>query len=288
MGCQLVTLLKEFKKYKFVDLSIRDGEEVNYLTPEELNDRLVYSTLQDTLVILGSNAILKMNVLLYREGKNNQRQYFYSEAQYMDKNGYLSRMMRRNINTFLTLENIAAVNGVREYIVIRGRDLELLRMFLLPKLETIIQNFNEIFEMRDNKLYLNDIVKPIEITFSSREKTIWLKPGLHKLYSDEVVPCIELYLNSINNMSVLNFSMIYEFMYIIRTFDIYGYASNMISYFGIPPIGYNLYDRTANQIEQIEENKTYNYETQKPLKLKERKKGFFETEIERRNNDETN
>jgi hypothetical protein len=59
----------------------------------------------------------------------------------------------------------------------------------------------------------------------------------------------------------------------------------MLSYFGTPPIGYNLYDRTAGQIEQIEENKPYNYETQKPLRLKERKKGFFDTELKKRGND---
>lgn len=257
------------------------------LTPEEINEKMLYNVLQDRLFLLGTNAVVKMNIMLYRtDNSKNQRYHFYDEYQYVDKNGYLARRLNRNFNPFVTIDNLKPVNGVFESIMIRGRDLELLRMFLIPKLEAIIQNFDKIFEMRDNKLYCNDDIKPIEITFSYREKTIWVKPGLHQMYSDEIIPCIDMYLNSPNNMTVLNFPMLYEFMYFIRTFNIYQYAATMLASFGNMPMGYNLTDNSNNQIERITENKQYNYEAQQPLKLKRRPEGFFANMLRNKQNNE--
>ena len=71
---------------------------------------------------------------------------------------------------------------------------------------------------------------------------------MRKLYNDEMLPCIDLYLNSSSdNVVSLSFPQLYEFMYLIRTFQIHQYAVAMLNYLGRPPAGTNLYDATEMQ-----------------------------------------
>lgn len=249
---------------------------------QQTAELLLYHRLVDDLMLLGNNAILRMNALLYSntKGPNNRRDYYYRETQYVDKNGLLVRKINRSIDCFLSIENLKAVGHDKEYIVIRGRDLELMRIFLLPKLESIVQNFGNVFQVRGGHLYVNEKIKPIEVEVGSREKILWFKPGAHKLYNDEVVPAMELYLNSPNNISVMNFQSVYGLMYIIRTFQIHTYAANMLTYFGHPPIGLNLYDMSLNQ--EVNALSGYKYEEPEQLKLKRQTGGFFRKEIKKR------
>lgn len=258
----------------------KGGESLDNQHTAEL---LLYNRLVDDLMFLGNNAILRMNALLYSnaKGANNRRDYYYRETQYVDKNGLLVRKVNRFIDSFLTIENLKLVGHDKEYIVIRGRDLELMRIFLLPKLESIVQNFGDVFQVRGGHLYVNEKIKPIEVEVGSREKILWFKPGAHKLYNDEVVPAMELYLNSPTNMSVMSFPCVYGLMYIIRTFQIHTYASSMLAFLGHPPMGLNLYDMSLNQ--EVNSLSGYKYEEPEQLKLKRQTGGFFGKEIRRRN-----
>jgi hypothetical protein len=246
------------------------------VTEQEIAENLLYNKFTDNLLYLGSNALLSMNVVLYKYSNDgSNRDYFYREVQYLDKFGNVCRKGTRNIDAFLTISNLTAVGGYKESIIVRGRDLEMLRVFLIPKLETIIQNFQEVFQYRENnKLYVNETIKPISIDMSGNKYLVF-KPGVHKLYSEKVIPCMEMYLNSPDNISVLTFQTVYDFMYIIRTFQIQNYASNMLAYYTKNlPMGLNMYDMTSQQF--VNDSKKYTCDTEGPLSIQKRDKGFFD------------
>ena len=250
-------------------------------------EMLLYNRLVDDILILGNNAILRMNVVLYynrnKPSGQPQREYYHRETQYIDKNGLLSRKVHRNYDAFLTLENLRPVGGNKEYILLFGRDLELMRIFLMPKLEAMVQNFGDVFQVRSGKLYVNEKLRPIEVELSSKDKYLWFKPGVHKLFNDEVVPAMELYLNSPNNVSIMSFQNVYELIYIMRTFQIHLYASNMLAAFSHPPMGFNMFDMSLNQ--EVNPIGNYKYEEPEQLKLKRETQsqgGFFGNEMKKR------
>lgn len=256
---------------------------------QDVAEYLLYSKIQDNLMFLGHNAILKMNVLLYktnRRGVNNtDRSYFYSETQYLDMNGNLARGIKRNYNAFLTLENLKpGGDGIKQSIVIHANDLELMRMMLIPKLEHYIFMSENIFEYRDNKLYINDnVVKPIQIDVGNG--AIWFKPAIHVNYDGSAMRAVNMYINSIKNVNTLTFKELFSFIYVIRSFDLFNYASNMLAYLGRAPMGMNMYDCTSEQVLTPSTGFQYN----EPEYLKKKRSdnaGFFNTEINRKKAEE--
>ena len=243
-------------------------------------ERLLYAKLQDFIAYLGNNAILRMNVLLYHTPKNaTYRDYYHREYQYTDKTGELSRKVVRFIDGFLTVENYKAVNNIKESISLRGRDLQLLKMTLVPKLIYIIENAAKIYENRDGKIYVND--KDLQLKVDCGQKSLVFKPGVVKDEDDVLNPCIEMYLNSYENMSSLKFNYVYELIYIINTFNIYTYASTMVNYFGNPGMNFNSYDIIQNQ--DMNSIKCFSYEVSDTIKDKregaDNKKGFFTAQL---------
>lgn len=224
----------------------------NNMSPLEqsrfMNQIGVYNKIQDRLMYLGNNAILNMVIMLYSDNEKYGRRYYYREVRYNSSSTNIPiKKITRDFDAYLTLENLKPVNNIKEFMIIRGRDLELMRMFLLPKLEYIIQNFDSIFEMRKGKMYVTDKVKPFAVDIGSTKSLLFV-PGMRKMYNDDMQPCVDLYLNSSSdNMVSLSFPQLYEFMYLIRTFQIHQYAVAMLNYLGRPPAGTNLFDVTEMQ-----------------------------------------
>lgn len=213
-----------------------------------MNQMGVYNKIQDRLMYLGNNAIINMVIMLYSENEKYGRRYYYREVKYNSNSINVPiKKISREFDAYITLENLKPVNGIKEFIIIRGRDLELMRMSLLPKFENMIQNFDSIFELRKGKMYVTDKVKPFAVDIGATKSLLFV-PGMRKLYNDEMLPCIDLYLNSSSdNVVSLTFPQLYEFMYLIRTFQIHQYAVAMLNYLGRPPAGTNLYDATEMQ-----------------------------------------
>lgn len=213
-----------------------------------MNQTGMYNKIQDRLMYLGNNAVLSIVIMLYSEHEKYGRRYYYKETKYLsNKTNMPTKKMSREFDSFLVLENLKPVGNVKEFITIRGKDLELMRMFLLPKLEYIIQNFDSIYEMRDGKMYVTDNIQPFEIDVGA-SKSLLFVPGIRKMYSEELQPCIDMYFNgNTANMVYLSYAQVYEFMYLIRTFQIHQYAATMLNYLGRPPAGTNLYDVTESQ-----------------------------------------
>lgn len=208
----------------------------------------MYSKVQDNLFILGNNVIVKMNLILYSNSEKYGRRYYYKEVQYVSKEaGAQTKKILREYDAYVSMENMKPVDNIKEFIIIRGKDIELMRMFLLPRLEELILKSNEIYQVRGNKLYVSDKFKPIECEVGLSKSLIFV-PGIHKSYTEEVSPCLNMYLNGSTNMVSLSFNQVYEFMYFIRTFQIHLYGSSMLSYIGRPIMGTNLYDMTDGQL----------------------------------------
>lgn len=246
------------------------------LNEQNVSEYLLYSRLQDTIMTLGTNALLKVNVNLYNEKKTNPREYYRGEVQYINRNGKLSRKVTRKIEGVLLIENMKAFNGKKEIVAIRPGDLELMRIVLLPWLENILKEFNNIYSLQDGKLYVVKEIPAIEIALGPSK--IWFKPGIYSnTYTEEISPCLNLSINDPDNISKIPYDSVYALIHIIRLFQIHQYAATMIASFDQSNIGLNLYDITQGKV--INQPDQFVYEEPDYIKKRktEYKKGFFES-----------
>lgn len=251
---------------------------------QNVAEYLLYSRIQDTLMTLGTNAIVKMNVNLYFDTRSNNRDYYRNEVQFIDKKGNLSRKIIRRIDGIITIENMKVSNGKKDFVIIRACDLEMMRLSLLPWFENFISKMSEIYSLRDDKLYLDEnVVQPIEVALVGHSK-LWFKPSLLKNnYTEEISPCIDMYMNTPENVSKIPMDSIYGFMHIIRLFQMHQYIATVLSSQERELTGLNLYDITGSQ--ELNPIRSFKYEEPEHVKRKreEYKKGFFDKEIEKRN-----
>lgn len=240
--------------------------------PEE---NILYNRLEDILCNVGNNARLKINLNLYKTYvKDNKKDYYLKEIVYIEnkENTINRKIVRTMTDGYLSLEN-TNVKEQKVYIMLFGKDLEYMRIFLLPKLEFLIQNYNQIYEIRkDNKIYINNnFNNPIELQSPTGHYTLWFKPGVYIKSNDESIPCIELYMNSQHTMTSISFPNLYEFMYIIRTIQLQTYFSSMLAYLKKPDL---------NILQ--EQNSVIYYSYNKPQLQKPQ--GFFEKQLQERKN----
>lgn len=252
----------------------------------QIGEYLLYSKLQDTIGFLGNNAIININVSLYVDRKDNgNREYYRREVQYFDKNGELCRKISRSINTYISIETRSTP---RKVVVIRPNTFEFLRIQLLSWFETILSRLNEIYIIRDKKLYK---VQPPSPELSPRQIdvtddcSLGFDFGIWSKNENEVIPVLDVYLGDIYNKTQVPYPDLYAFIHLLRTFNIQQYAANMISSFEQQQIihGLNMYDVTMQQ--DLNVLTKYKYEEPESIKNQRNnaKKGFFDMEIERRN-----
>ena len=252
------------------------------LNEEQMAEYLLYTRLQDTLMTLGTNAVVKVSANLYYEKKsNNTRDFYRNEIQYISKSGKLARKVLRRIDGVLMIENMKAVGSKKEAIMIRAGDIELMRVILLPWFETVIREFHEIYAVREGKLYIDKEVNAIEIVVGPAK--IWFKPGMYSnQYTNEVSPCMDMYLNDPENVSKVPYDSIYAFMHILRLFQLHQYIATMLAAYEQHTMGFNMYDISQSQV--LNEVDGYKYEEPENIKKMraEHKKGFFDVEMEKR------
>ena len=83
-----------------------------------------------------------------------------------------------------------------------------------------------IFESRNNKLYVKEA--PATTIECSNNKFLVFAPGIHKLYNEDLQPCLDMYLNNEMNITSMNFNTVLQLINFIRTFSIYQYACTMV------------------------------------------------------------
>lgn len=212
----------------------------------------MYSRMQDHLLFLGrsDNLIGIRAILNMYTGKNID--YYYRETQYIsEKMSCEVRKIHRDYDAYLVMENIRPMGDYREYIQLRGGDLEYLRLMLVPKLEEIIKKADQIFIAQGNKLQVTSKVKPYMVTISN-DKKLRIAPEINAIDEETSEGIVALYMNNKeSNRVIMSLNQVYSFMYLIRTFDIYGYAASMLAYMQRPPSKTNLRDITGLQDRSI-------------------------------------
>lgn len=247
----------------------------------------MYTKIQDPLLYLGNhrNKALISVVLNAANTIQDNTKYYYREIMYFSSKLNMNTIkIRRDYNAYLSLENVKPIDNYIEYIVIQAKDLELLRLHLIPYLESIIQNYNEIYYVDSNdKLNITDKVAPYLIGIGDKE--IKFEPGMCQQYNgDEYQPGVEMYLNSDINMVSLDFNQVYGLLYLIRTFDLYGYANTMLNFLQRPPVGTNRHIMTSSGISPEPQLIPYQEPIEKRVVQKKRQKSYFDKKNTESNN----
>ena len=241
----------------------------------------MYSKMQDQLMLLGNSdnlVSLSITLNLYSiNPKTKNTSYYYQEVQYVSERlNQETRKIRRNYDVYLQLENVKPIGNYREFIIMRGKDIEFCRWNLIPKFKELIENFDEIYQKTDSgKLQVTDYMKPFMIDIG--QKCLVFRPGINKSFTEELVPTVDIFLNAKENNKVsMTFEQMYGLIYILRTIDIYTYASNMLAFLQRPPATTNLIDMTTNQ----EYNEIANIPKEDPTKRRfiggQKKPSYFD------------
>lgn len=219
------------------------------------NDLSLYSKITDDMMLLGTNMIVRMNVILYSNSEKYGRKYYYREVQYLDRTMEIpTRKISRSFEAFLSIENLKAVNTHKEFFVIRGRDIEFMRLILIPTLENMLTTYNEMYEFRKGKLYLtNPKVANVNLGTEEFPKVLTFRPAIRKLYSDKLEPVLMVMINNDEQTaSYVSYSTMFGFLYLIRTLQLDTYGAIMINSLGRPPLGSYLFDMSGGLITETE------------------------------------
>lgn len=229
----------------------------------------MYTKIQDKLMMIGNNAIMYMNLILYSNSEKYGRRYYYKETQYIDRSTNPVRKIVRDYDAYLSIENIKPINdNYKEFICLRGKDIEYFNLMIRPYILSLLRNDNnEFFEERSENKWLCNNNKGV--SFDVGTKIIIFKPEVSVLSETYTVPSLAMYLNDANNKNVLYLNQIYEFLYILRNLNLFEYASSMLAYMGRPMMGTNMYDMTSKQMDMEEVVEIIN---SKPISIETKKK----------------
>lgn len=224
-----------------------------------MEDIQFFSKIQDQLLYLGNpkynSAILSVVVNLMSTNYQGDANYFYHEIVYpSSKLNTITAKVKRTFNTYLALENVKPLNdNYKEYIMIKGRDLEILRAVFVPYVEAVFgSQFNQIFKYNAQNKLMIESFKPRAVNDIGGSKYIKFAPGMFfNSQEDDFQPGLELTLNNPTNMVVISVAQAFELIYIIRTLDLYTYGANMVNFIGRPPMGTNTLVLESNGIEHV-------------------------------------
>jgi hypothetical protein len=207
-----------------------------------------YNKVEDIVYYLGTNAVLKMNLSLYQNSEKYGRKSYHQEIQYYnEKMGEKVVNIKRSFDYYASIENLKPVDHMKEYIIIRQQDIFLLRKVVNSVFELFNNEFDNLFGKRNGVVTLRNKIKPIEFSGLSLGKYLVFAPDIMENINGERSGCIRMNLSSPNNFVLMSLSKFSGFLECINNMDMFSYAQEMLSYFGRPKYGTNLYDFTASQ-----------------------------------------
>lgn len=196
-----------------------------------------YEKISDDILYVSKDVVLRMNVVLSRKNKLNEKvsfhkDFIYDSDKYVNKNKLITT--RRSFDYFLSLESIYS-SSVQVYFTINIFNIMQFRVFL----NNVYRWFNDkkferLYAIKDNKLIILGRVDPIE--FYSGNYYIKAEPILIN-YENNQSEGIRLYFNSDTMYTDISLYKLSGLVYLINTADIYQYALGILSYIGAPPMG---------------------------------------------------
>lgn len=198
-----------------------------------------YENIVDTVYIMG-NIALKFHVSLHYKDKNGVRRPIQWEYSFHSpKYGEEITNIYRSLNFYVTIDNIRGdMNFDKKSIMILPQDM----IFLRRMLSNMEELTNRAFTTNSNgRLKLvtneNDCVQDF---FNG--KVLHMKPAILQR-NDMEFPGVIITMVETGNTTEVSMDQFMGFKYIIDSFDMYGYAINILNYIK-PNFGENVNDNT--------------------------------------------
>lgn len=199
-----------------------------------------YGKIEDTVMFMGVNAILKMNVVLTDANAERVRDLsFHTETEYYSKAANKRLVtLHRAIKAFLTIENLKAnSDGKRAYIMVTSNDILSLRS-LLKKFYKIWKD-PDLYAKDGPNVHLQKHYDPFILEGLPMGMYLVFQPDVATNKDGNTYPAVRVSLGDDNNFVTMSSKTFDAFVYFILNADIYEYAQNMLSYFGRPQDGTN-------------------------------------------------
>ena len=205
--------------------------------------------ISDDVINLGSNLIIRFNVILTTHPANSQqKQSFHKEYEYTNRFQEKSVTIRRSFDYYLSLENVTknTVNGEKLFIRIGVGE------FLLFKqaLENAASWFSD---PKYNKLFAKDIkgnlklaepvpeiiIRDLPMNKSLRIVPIVIEKGIS---TDDQKFGVRIYYSEDSGYADIDISKFMGFVYLVSTFNMYQCSIELINYLGRPEFGHNRFE----------------------------------------------
>lgn len=201
-----------------------------------------YEKISDDVLSMGSKLILRMNVSLARKSVNGERQLFHREYRYESSkySGDVEKLItiRRSFDYYMTLEK---TDNKDQGIMIRVQDIILLRN-LVDKTLDWFDMANQVFGLKGNKLIVYKRPDPLVITGLAGNKWIKFEPVVIEYDTGDTLPGCRITLSDANVYCDVNLDKMFGLSYSLHTVNMYMSAQNLVTYFGKPDFGTNLYE----------------------------------------------
>lgn len=209
-----------------------------------------YEKLVDELYYLGSNFIMKFNVILNKKNEDGTRRNYHSEYSY-NSNKYSNvntlYTMKRSFNYYISIEYMGKENDT--FIQIRVQDI----MKVNYALEQAYKWFNhdsDIFMIDNDKLSIVTKVEPINIGRLSGDMGIVIEPIVIN-YEDMYYEGVRIYLNRTDNYVDMTIDKFSGLVYLLSNINMYQSAQLLLNYNGRLDYGENLINFSSNSNNQI-------------------------------------
>lgn len=237
--------------------------------------------ISDDVYNLGSNLILRFNVILTTRPVNSQqKRSYHKEFEYINRFQEKSVTIRRSFDYYLSLENVIKDSATGEKIFIRiGLGEFFLFKQVLEKAASWFSDpkYNKLF-VKDNKgkLRLAEPIPETVLTDLPMDRSLRLVPCIVEKgmsLDDQRFGIRIYYSNDYNGYADLDIGRFMGLVYLISTFNMYQCALELINYIGRPEFGYNRIDLdTLNGSSYaFKPNDTYNQSEEKTTGIKGRK-----------------
>lgn len=192
-------------------------------------------------VIYGNGRfMIKMNVKLNSYSDSKGRVNYHREVGYYnDKANEIVYNMNRVFEYFLSIEDYKGsfiMIGVNQYLSLLSMLEDIFKWFIDKK-------FHGLFARKeDNELVVARTVKPIRIDYLPMGKWLEAIPKAIDFLNGDYATGVRLYLSTYENYVDITFEEFQGILYILRNFNMFLAAQNMINYLQRPEFGTNLYN----------------------------------------------
>lgn len=202
-----------------------------------------YEKITDDIMWLSNSWMLKFSVILNKYDNNNQKQNYHKEVGYYKNNDFCINI-NRSFDYYLLIESVEkGSDGKKESIIIRQKDMYLLKFKLNQAAEWFTAQHNQgLFAKKDGKVFMPSRITPIRMTGLSYNKYIEFEPSILNYDNNEQDIGIRIYINSDVNSLFMEVSRFLAFKDFIDNFNMYQSAQLMINYLQRPEYGTNIYN----------------------------------------------